>query len=354
MKRFEIFPNTKLAYDSMIGDIENSKKSVYIETYIYGNDEVGKRFREALIKKAIHGIKVLILIDAWGAKKGNLDKEFFSKLTEAGGEVRFFKNLSSYLYKLTGQNHEIDHRKLLLIDGDITYTGSANITHECLNWRELVIKLEGEITLDFTKSFLNQWNRCEKISKKIIKKIIYEGFEIILDVPEPGYTPIENKYVKLIKKSKKEILIETPYFVPPIKIRKELYKAVKRGVKVKIIMPQFSDHKVINIIKNRYLGTLYRHGIELYDYTSSMIHSKLLLVDDKFFLLGSSNLDYRSFIHQYEINLFGKDQKMIAELKKFFNHDLGKCKPFDYNFWKKRSSIKKIFEMLVSIVERYL
>jgi len=354
MEQFQVFSNPKEIYADMIDEIQNAKKSVYLETYIYDNDSVGKLFRKELLKKSKQGVKVYLLIDSWGS---SVKKDFFKELIKSGARIMFFKEFQ-YVARIFSKNHERNHRKILVIDKKISYIGSMNITESCLDWRELVLKISGEISLNFIKSFKRSWNLSAKLSKRKIQKIIHRGFEILHDVPRNSENPGERnpsakKYIQMIKKSRKSICIETPYFVPSWRLRHELYKAVRRGVKVKIVLPHISDVKVTDILRNRYLGTLNKHGIKIFYYLPRTLHSKLLIVDNKFFLLGSSNLDYRSFIHQHELNLFGTNKEIISELRKHFQESQKDSEKFDYSRWKHRSSLKKITEMILSVVESY-
>lgn len=351
MEKFEVLSDPKKIYRKMLEDINNAKESIYLETYIYGDDKIGKLFRDALTKKAINGVKVKLLIDAWGSPR--IKKGFFQKLTDFGGQVKFFKEIR-YVIRLLSKNHERNHRKLLIIDKKITYIGSINITSECINWRELSLRIRGPIAEHFTYSFQKSWNIHGKLTKTKIKSMIHKGFEIINDIPSDAKKLTESRYANLINSAKKQILIETPYFVPPIRLRRALAKAVKRGVDVKILLPFISDLRFIDMIRNRYLGSLHRKGIKIYYYLPKTLHSKLLLVDDKFFLFGSSNLDYRSFIHQHEINLFGKDKNINYELCKFFTLGIKNSKPFNYKTWKNRSSLTKIIELFLSYISYYL
>ena len=350
MKEFQIFSKVPDIYDNMIKDIEESKKYIYLETYLYDADAVGNRFREVLLKKARQGVKIRLLLDAWG---GTVDREYFKELISLGAEVRFFREIR-YFVSMILKNHERNHRKLLIIDNDICYIGSANITSRCLKWRELVLKMKGDIVKSFTVSFFKSWSMYGNMSPKRIKTIIYKGYHIINDTPDYFQRITENKYLQLIGKSKKEIMIETPYFIPSGKIRQALAKAVKRGVNVKLIIPYYSDVKIVDIVRNGYLGELYKKGININYYMSKTLHSKLMIVDDKFFILGSSNLDYRSFIYQYEINFLGSNIRLIKGLKKYFDETMSYSKPFDYGEWKNRSSIKKIFELLLDYFKQYL
>ena len=350
MENFIVLSSPREIYKKMIQDIEKAEKSVYLETYIYDNDKIGDKFRKALVKKAKQGVKVLLLIDA--LKSVQAKTQYFSELIENGGQVRFFKELR-YAVRFFSNNHERNHRKLLLIDDEITYIGSVNITASCLDWRELVLRLEGEITLAFEKSFMKSWDSA-KLTKQKIKNIAHKGFEIINDFPSEIHRITEKRYKMLIRHARKRVMIETPYFIPSEGVRKELYRAVRRGVKVDIVIPHETDYRVIDVVRDRYLGLLYKHGVSLHYYTGKFLHSKLLIVDNKFFLLGSSNLDYRSFIYQYDINLLGRDRRIIAELKKYYDSGLSQCKPFSYTEWKLRSSIRKMYTLIFSFIRRYL
>jgi len=367
--RFHVFSSPKDLYEVMLKDIESAKKSIYLETYIYGRDEIGRKFRRALEKKAAQGVKVQVLIDAFGSgsfKNGflknliknatgtekGLDKRYFYNLIKLGGEVRFFKEFR-YVFRIFGQNHERNHRKLLIIDDNISYIGSANITSACLNWRELVLRLHGKISEHLSKSFINHWLIADNISVKKLKFIFHKSFEIIHDLPADARMLTASRYVKLINSAENEILIETPYFVPPIRIRNALARAVKRGVKIILLLPFKSDVTFLDILKNRYLGSLYRKGVNIYYFNKGILHSKLLLVDNKFFLLGSSNLDYRSFVHQHEINLFGTNKEIISCLRSFYKEGISKSKPFNYQEWKSRSSFIKVLEILSSLIDDY-
>jgi len=347
MDNFKLLTNSEKIYEHMLKDINKAKKSIFLETYIYDNDFVGDIFKEALIDKAKKGIEIKLLIDAWGS---SAKRDFFSELIEAGAQVKFFREFK-YVFRIFSKNHERNHRKLLIIDNNIAYIGSCNITASCLEWRELVLRLRGNISEHFKESFLNSWQNYKRISKEI-RSIIHKGFEIIQDTPSKKERKTEKKYVELIRKAKKEILIETPYFVPSFKIRRALCKAAKEGIKIQVILPYISDVRIVDILRDIYLGALHKSGVKLYYYKKRVLHSKLMLVDN-LFILGSSNLDYRSLIHQYEINLLGKDKNIIIALKRYFNHDLISCIKFNYQEWKDRSSFRKLLELFLIKVRHY-
>ncbi|MBR9703963.1 phosphatidylserine/phosphatidylglycerophosphate/cardiolipin synthase family protein [Candidatus Pacearchaeota archaeon] len=350
MKNFKLFSNVPKLYKSMINDIEKAEKFIYLETYIYGKDKTGLKFKNALIKKAREGVKICLLIDGWGSY---VDREYFSKLIKLGADVRLFKEFK-YFVRIIAKNHERNHRKLLIIDDKVCYIGSANIADKFLSWRELSIRLTGNIVKYFILAFMQTWEIYSEVSKKKIKSFLYREYEILQDFPNYKHRTTEKKLKKLIRQAKKSILIETPYFVPSPSIRKSLKSAVKRKVKVTIILPHDSSVKIVDLFRDRFLGNLHQGGIEIKYYMPSTLHTKLLIVDDKYFMFGSSNLDYRSFLHQFELNIFGKNKYVIRELIKYFNETQKHTEPFNYDQWKNRSSFKKMIEMIISTIEYYL
>ena len=224
-EEFKIISKPRELYYEMIKDILNAKKQIFLETYIYENDEVGDKFRQALLKKAKQGIKIKLLLDAWGS---SVKKHYFEELIQYGAEVKLFREIK-YLIRIFSKNHERNHRKLLIIDNNIAYVGSANITQKYINSRELVLKLVGDIANSFIKSFQRVWEKhSDKITNKKLKSIFHEEFEIINEIPAYYSRVTEGRYVKLIKNAKKSILIETPYFIPSTIIRRVLSKAVKK------------------------------------------------------------------------------------------------------------------------------
>lgn len=350
MKSFKLFSSVPDLYKNMIDDIRKAKSFIYLETYIYDNDRIGLEFKNELIKKAKEGVKVCLLVDGWGS---TVNKDFFHDLIAENSEVRLFREFQ-YFIRIFSKNHERNHRKLLIIDNDICYIGSANITEKCLNYRELTIKLSGPIVKYFIAAFNQTWEIYGKLTKKRIKSFFYKEYEILQDFPSYYHRITEKKLKKMIRKAKKNILIETPYFVPSPEIMKGLKKAVNRKVDVTLILPFDSEVRIVDIFRNSYLGKLYLEGIKIYYYRNSMLHTKLMIVDDEFFMFGSSNLDYRSFLHQFEINVFGKNRQLIKALKNYFNETLENSIPFDYGRWKNRSSVTRLMEILLSTIKEYL
>lgn len=346
MKNHQLFTDNNLLYQAMLNDILLAKKSIYLETYIYGNDDIGRRFRDALTKKAKEGLEIKIIIDDFGAE---VKEDFFKDLIQAGGEIKFFFKII-YTFKLLSKNNNRNHRKLLIIDNETVYLGSSNIKEKHLAWHELNIRLNDEIAQFFAGVFIDNFQIAHHgpyLKKLHISPIRNGLFEIIRDVPSIKFKKIRKRKIELIKQAKKQILIETPYFLPDKNFRQALKSAVKRNVEVIIILPKKSDVRIVDLVRNRYLGLLHKYGIKIFFYNSAFLHGKFLVIDDNSFSLGSANINYRSLYTEFEINLFGWDKEIIKDLKNIFFTDLKQCEIFSYTKWETRPRLQKLIEEIL-------
>ncbi len=342
---FLVIDDTLKLYNLMLGDITQARNYIFLETYKFANDHIGIRFRDALTRKARQGVKVKILIDSWG--KGPISETFFTELINQGGEVKFFEKIKINTDIFT-RGHRRDHRKIMVIDERISYVGSANITGYNLNWRELCLRTEGELALSLKKVFLENFEPyTPNISAKkatLTRSIKYENFEILRDVPSMSFQRLKKRYTKMIRDARSSVVVETPYFLPGFVLRKALMDAGRRGVDVRIIMPRHSDVRMIDVLRNKYLGMLFKNNLKLLFYGPYNLHAKLLLIDESIFSISSANFDYRSFRYQYEVALIGSEPEILRQLKEHINETIRNSEPFDYSRWENRPLIEKFFE----------
>ncbi|MBN2639891.1 MAG: phosphatidylserine/phosphatidylglycerophosphate/cardiolipin synthase family protein [Bacteroidales bacterium] len=345
---YKLWADPMQYYQEMIHDILTAKKYVYIETFRLSNDAIGERFRDALIKARKKGIAIKLLIDYWGA--GSVKSGFLDELIRLGAEVRFFIKIKISFDFFT-RSHRRNHRKLLLIDDNVSYIGSSNLTGYNLNWRESVLRMENhELTLIFKKIF-NQdfqlYNRYIFSQAYYTKHIRHKNFEIIRDVPNIAIKKINKKFIQMIKEAKESVIIETPYFLPGFMLRKAMMEAAARGVKVTVLLPKKSDVNLVDILRNKYFGLLFKKGIEFLFYEPNNLHSKIILVDNQWFGIGSSNFDYRSFRYMFEIMLFGNEPQIAEQILEHAENTKSVSIPFNYRNWLKRPPIEKFFEWLL-------
>ncbi|MEI7980056.1 MAG: phosphatidylserine/phosphatidylglycerophosphate/cardiolipin synthase family protein [Bacteroidota bacterium] len=345
---FRIIDDTLQYYNLMLNDIAQAHSYIFLETYKFANDHMGVRFRDALTRKCREGVKVRILIDSWG--KGPVSETFFSDLIRLGGEVKFFEKIKINTDLFT-RGHRRDHRKILVIDDAISYIGSANITGYNLNWRELCLRMEGELALSFKKVFRENFEAFNPyiITNKVTftRRIKVGDFEIIRDVPSIQFQRLKKRYTQLIKKATRSVVIETPYFLPGFMLRKAMMEASNRGVDVTVIMPKHSDVRMIDVLRNKYLGVMHNAGVRLLFYMPYNLHAKLLMTDNQVFSISSANFDYRSFRYQYEIALIGSDPEILRQLEQHIEETIRNSHPFDHEEWARRPMIEKIFEWIL-------
>ncbi|MCX6279416.1 MAG: phospholipase D-like domain-containing protein [Bacteroidetes bacterium] len=345
---YQVIDDSLQYYNLMLSDIALATDYIYLETYKFANDHMGVRFRDALTAKAKQGVQIKILIDSWG--KGPVSETFFTDLIGYGGEVKFFEKIKINSDIFT-RGHRRDHRKIVIIDDAVSYIGSANITGYNLNWRELCLRMEGDLATPFRKVFLENFNAFNPfiITNKVTftKKIRSGDFEIIRDVPSIQFQRLRKRYTQLIRQAKMSVVIETPYFLPGFVLRKAMMDASKRGVDVKVIMPKHSDVRMVDILRNKYLGLLHEAGINLLFYLPHNLHAKMLMIDDEIFSVSSANFDFRSFRYQYEIALIGSDKDILEQLRNHIDGTIRNSIELDYEEFKRRPLIEKIFEYVL-------
>ncbi len=333
-------------YTAMLSDINRAREYIFLEIYRFRNDPIGIRFRDNLIKKCREGVKVRLLLDSWGAASG---LAFFQELIEAGGELRFFKKIKLNWDAFT-RSHRRDHRKILVIDDEVTWIGSANIAGYSLNWRESMFRIKGAIAKPFKRIISQNYNIYNKYfydKLSYTRLIKFNGLEIIRDVPSIAFQPVKKKFLELIQAATKEIVIETPYFLPGSSLRKALMDAAMRGVNVYVHIPKKSDVGIMDVLSSKYLGEMAEKGVQFFFYLPQNLHAKMFLSDRKYFVVGSSNFDYRSLRYQHEICLAGEHKSLVRQMISHMNETRRSSEAFDYERWMQRPVIQRFFEWLL-------
>lgn len=347
MLPYHLFADPIRYYNAMIDDIESAKDYIYIETYRIGNDVVGIRFRDALIKKAKQGVEIKLLIDAWGGSA--VAKNFFNELIHLGAEVRFFEKIR-FNTDIFTRSHRRNHRKILIIDDEISYVGSSNITEYNLNWRESVLRIQSPMSLSLKKIFKQDFDIASKyvfVKANYLRLIRHSNFDIVRDMPSITKQRIMRRFIQMIKKARHSVTIVTPYFLPGYMLRKVLMDAAAKGIDVKVIIPKRSDVGLVDVLRNKYLGIMHQAGVKFMMYLPHNLHAKLIFVDKFEFAIGSSNFDYRSFRYMYEIMLFSNETSVSEQIEKHIKTSIEQTEMFNFEQWKNRPLINKIFEYIL-------
>ena len=347
-------------YPAMLRDIELAEHSITIEAYIYWDGEIGITFAKALAAAAQRGVKVKLLLDAVGSQSiGN----GIVRILEGGGcHLAWYNPIR--LTRLRRINNRT-HRKSLIIDGCVGYTGGAGIAdhwtgdaQDAQHWRDLQIRIEGPAVRPLQTGFAQNWLECT--SELVTGPDFYPPIpqagphrvQTIMSSPETGASSVRVMYCLAISAAKTTIDIANPYFVPD-HVAIDLFRdAVKRGVRVRVMVAGSSnDTHITRLNSLRLYGALLTAGVHIFEYNRTMMHHKVMVVDSLWSTVGTTNFDNRSFSHNEENNVCLSDEAFAAELAAAFERDLAVCDVVTLNGWKKRGVPLKTAEALASFVQ---
>lgn len=348
-----LFTSVKSWIDQLIADIEKAEHYIYIETFRLNDDPAGRQVCEALIKQAEKGIEIKLVLDSWGTRKTPI----FQVMEKHGIKIRFFKKLIFNPFGIFKNNHERNHRKIIAIDDRISYIGSANFSKYSFKWRESILRINRQdLAKIFKRIFLENFKIYKKKIKptKYYKTITFQDFKIIRETPSIIHQKTRDYFIKLIDNAKETIDIITPYFLTGKTFRDKLVNAVKRGVRVRVIIPWDSDVRSVDCLRDLFLGKLHRKGIQFQMYRTGNLHAKLMLIDQNIFSIGSTNFDYRSFRYMHEINLSGTNAEISKLVEQYIAETVKECMYFNYTLWLFRPLHEKIIGWLLYPVRRLI
>ena len=360
--KIDLLNTPQKCYDDMFIEIEKAQHHIHLEYYIFKNDNVGKKFIKLLIQKAKEGVEVRMILDSVGS--WSFDKKYIKKLSSNGVKLYFFLRVRFPF--LTKRINNRNHRKILIIDGKIGYTGGVNISTKYIApinkgiWRDMHIKIKGDSVKTLQSVFLIDWyfvSRKELIGKEyypIIEEVGSSSCQIVSSAPDADWETVMQAFIKLIVTAKKYIYIHTPYFIPTDSVMDALKIAGLSGVDVRIVIPKNSDINITKISSGSYIQTLLDAGIKVYQYTNGFIHSKAFLVDDLISSVGTTNMDFRSFEQNFEVNAFIYDKAFAKKLKAEFDYDFSISKLINPIAWKRRPRHVKLIEGLSRILNPLL
>jgi cardiolipin synthase A/B len=339
--KYRLYKTSWKAWDAMILAIDQAKSSIYIEMYIFlddtseSHDFVGK-----LRKKAQDGVQVIIVADAFGSSE--LKKESIEALRKAGVEFLFFSHWLRHI-----------HRKILIIDERIAFLGGVNIGKKFSQWKDLQLRLHGRVVKRILKSFAYTYAMAGGKDKKILKyreKLFSTKFRFWLVEYSPfrNIHSLKDQYRQKIYQAEKSICIATPYFAPPRWLIALLDNAVKKNIKVEIIIPKKTDLPFIDRINHRYMYNLSKTGINFF-LTPVMNHAKIMLIDEEIGLVGSQNIDYLSFNLNAEAGIFFEEKDLITELRQTIDEWKNEAE----QFWPQRYKMKIIDYGILAVLKLF-
>lgn len=341
----EIYASGAEKFAKMFEDFENATETINIIYYAIGDDNIGQEFKNMLIRKAKQGVEVRLLYDDMGCNKTK--RRYFQEMTEAGISVEVFFPIR-FPRVIRSVNYR-NHKKIVVIDGKIAYTGGINVQDQYIKgvewgvWRDLAFRIEGAGAQGFQMNFVTDWfySHGEFINNRRFFPSVgtVGGNPMQIASAEPmGYTAnIMQGMLAAIARARKYIYIESPYIVPTDEILTAIQNAGLSGIDVKLIMPQKSDNPKVQFASNTYVSQLLASRVKVYQYTAGFIHSKMIIVDDELTIAGSSNMDMRSFELNFEANVFIYDKETAAKAMKIFQEDLKMSVCIHAEYWNVRS-----------------
>ena len=361
--RIQNLENGGQIFPAMLEAVRAAKSSINFETYIYWSGTVGKEFADALSERARQGVKVHVMIDWAGSQK--MDESLAKSMQSAGVEIERYHPL--HWYNLGRMNNRT-HRKLLVVDGRIGFTGGVGIADQWDgnaedpdHWRDSHYRLEGPAVAQMQAAFMDNWI---KTTGKVLQGEAYfpklepmgEALgQVFTSSPSGGGDSMQLMYLLSIAAAEKTIDLSAAYFVPDKLTRQALRAALDRGVRVRIIVPgTHIDAEVVRKASRSEWGTLLEAGAHIYEYQPTMFHCKTLVVDSQLVSVGSTNFDNRSFRLNDEANLNVYDTEFAERLEDVFEGDIKRSKQITFEAWKKRPLRDKAMEKLSSLLSSQL
>jgi cardiolipin synthase len=340
----------------MLQACEDAKISIDLEQFIFITNEIGKRFIEVCARKAIEGVKIRFLWDAAGSFSF-FGSSIVEELKEKGIELVFFKTLMPSIFELHRYRswYFRNHKRTLVIDNKIGFTGSICVSDAMVNWRDTVVRLEGNVVEHMQAEFERTWNRAIHKKNKDISRISTDReFRYITNYPFPGKHFLYKEIIEKIKNAKKYIYITTPYFIPTRHLSRVIRRAARRGIDVKIIVPIWSNHPIVDLCSRSFYTKMLKAGVKIYLYKGQMVHNKTITVDDTWSTVGTLNLDTISLLYNFEANIISTNELFTNELNGHFINDLKDTEEITYTVWKDRFWVEKFFGFLARFFRDFL
>ena len=361
--KVEIITDFQTMSDRLIADIGSARQHINMLFFKFEDDEVGRRIADALIKKAEEGVQVRLIYD----DAGNLmvPRRFYKKLRKHGLQVRGF--IKIFLPILSRDYNSRNHRKVVVIDGKVGYMGGMNIAQRYAEglkwgiWRDTQIRIMGPAVSELQTSFLTDWKFTKGDTPDLGLMYPYNApcgntlMQIVTGGPMDKWNAMMQAYMTAIVSARSYAYLQSPYFIPPEPIMKVLQNAALSGVDVRVMIPYRGDKGVLPPLASRsYIKEALNAGISMYLYRKGYMHAKTLVIDDSLVTIGSTNLDFRGFEQDFEINAFMYDENLARQQHDLFIEDQKDAELIDPLEWDKRPLLDKAKESAARIFSQVL
>lgn len=359
-----IFTNGAAKFEELKRDLREAKESIYLQYYIFLDDNLGNEIANILIAKAKEGLDVRVIYDHVGSFSAS--NKFFKRMTCAGVKAHPFFRVT--FPQLANRVNWRNHRKIVVIDRTIGYIGGMNIADRyvttprrdrgkhCRVWRDTHIRLEGDIVASLLKAFSIDWSFMSndillpRHGDKKSSENNETGMQLITSGPTEKWDNLELIFLKAIAGASKCVYIQTPYFLPTDSLLRALEAAALANVDVRIMLPVKSDSRMLGYASFSYVTQCLTAGIKVYLYLPGMLHSKVMIIDDSFVTTGSVNFDFRSFENNFESNVLIYDKTLNRSMKDIFFADIEHSSKVTLSEWRKRPRLMRTLESLLRLL----
>lgn len=367
-------------YASMMQAIQGARYHINMETYIMEDDEVGHRFADTLIAMQKKGVQVNLMYDSVGSL--NTPRAFFQPMIDAGIQVLEYNPINPAQVRKDWAVNQRDHRKLLVVDGKTAFVGGINISSvyssgsfatsklkrakrkedsaDDIPWRDTQVRIDGPVALEFQKLFVETWGKQrgpDLGEHNYFPKVAAAGSEIVRAIgssPDDPVSVIYATFLSAINHAETSVYLTNAYFVPDPQLRAALKAAVQRGVDVRLVLPSKSDSSLVLYASRSFYEELLEAGVRIYERQDALLHSKTAIIDGVWSTIGSTNLDWRSFVFNQEINAVVLSPQFGDQVKNMFDRDLEASKEITLQQWQQRPIGERMKEFGASVWARML
>jgi len=361
-------------YTAMFAAIRKAQDHINLESYIIEDDETGRQFADLLLEQQGRGVQVNLIYDSVGGF--NTPKAFFERMTQGGIEVLEFNPVNPLAAKTTWLPNNRDHRKLLVVDGRTAFIGGINISSvyssgsvarrpvksaaNMTAWRDTHIQIEGPVAGELQKLFMQTWEKQRGkplAPKEYFPALQAQGSEIVRAIGSTSDDPYSLIYLTLISaigNAERQVYLTNAYFVPDPQLLKSLIDAAGRGVDVRLLLPSHSDSAMVFHAGRSHYSSLLEGGVKLYERSGALLHSKTAVIDGVWSTVGSTNLDWRSFLDNDEINAVILGREFAQQMQAMFAKDLEASQAIDAERWERRSLSLRLKEWMARVWGRLL
>jgi len=348
-------------YPRLFSALQKAQRTIDVEYYIFRDDETGRTLIDLLKKRVAAGVKVRFLIDGMGSL--GFGHKRFADMRAAGIACHYFSPLITFFYFLKANYR--DHRKIVVIDDEVVFTGGINVGDEYLGkssrgpWRDTSVELHGPCVTQFADLFEDAWHATTKETRRSIRRIPVplpggELVDVIPSGPGSAWNAIHQHYLALIHAAKQRVRIQTPYFIPDEALHSALVLAAHRGVSVEIMIPRHPDWAYLRWVAHTYLEEMLRAGVRVFEYKIGFLHTKAFMIDDELVSVGTCNVDVRSLRLDFEVNLLLSSRHSVQHMNEDFERDLKLCDEFSYAQFINRPFWKRVVGSLARLVSPLL